>query len=99
MKKEVTDRVAREAEAIAKPLGLDIYKVEFVREAEGLYLRVYLTSPAGIGIADCAKVSRALSKRLDQIDIIPESYFLEVSSPGIEAASTDKSETIKGDVA
>ncbi|HQM79749.1 MAG TPA: ribosome assembly cofactor RimP, partial [Candidatus Syntrophosphaera sp.] len=33
---------------------------------------------------DCAYFSRALSDELDELDIIPERYFLEVSSPGLE---------------
>jgi len=36
----------------------------------------------GIGINDCALVSRRLSKWLDKEDFIPEEYMLEVCSKG-----------------
>ncbi len=36
----------------------------------------------GVGINDCAKVSRYLSKWLDKEDFIPEAYTLEVCSRG-----------------
>lgn len=36
----------------------------------------------GIGINDCARVSRRLSKWLDREDFIPDEYILEVCSKG-----------------
>ena len=48
--------------------------------------------PRGIGINDCAKVSRRLSKWLDQEDFISEMYTLEVCSRGfLEAPDTEAS--------
>jgi ribosome maturation factor RimP len=38
----------------------------------------------GIGVEDCAKVSRELSTLLDVEDPIPTAYALEVSSPGVD---------------
>ena len=37
----------------------------------------------GVNIDDCENVSRRLSPILDEVDPIPQSYTLEVSSPGI----------------
>lgn len=41
-----------------------------------------------ITVDDCAKVSRALSKVLDEKDPLPNQYTLEVSSPGIDRPLT-----------
>lgn len=41
-----------------------------------------------IDVEDCAKVSRALSKVLDEKDPIKNEYSLEVSSPGIDRPLT-----------
>ncbi len=41
-----------------------------------------------ITVDDCAKVSRALSKVLDEKDPISQEYSLEVSSPGIDRPLT-----------
>ena len=41
-----------------------------------------------ITVEDCAKVSRALSKVLDEKDPIKNEYSLEVSSPGIDRPLT-----------
>ena len=75
------------AEDIAKditgPLGIDIYDVEYVKEAGEFYLRIYIDKPDGVTIDDCEKVSRALSDELDKSDPIRDAYILEVSSPGL----------------
>ena len=35
---------------------------------------------------DCENVSRAFSDKLDEVDLIPDAYILEVSSPGLGRA-------------
>jgi len=47
-------------------------------------LRLYIDSPEGIDVDDCAVVSRAVSEKLDEADPIPGEYTLEVSSPGLD---------------
>lgn len=68
---------------IVDSLNYELYYIEFVKENNENYLRVYIDSPQGIGLEDCEKVSRSISDVLDEEDPIEESYFLEVSSPGI----------------
>jgi ribosome maturation factor RimP len=40
------------------------------------------------GLDDCERMSRALEERLDALDIIPDTYVLEISSPGISRQLT-----------
>lgn len=40
--------------------------------------------PSGVTLDDCQAFSRRLSDRLDALDPIPENYYLEVSSPGLD---------------
>lgn len=74
-------------EEIAKPviekLGLELYDLEYKRESGGWVVRVFINSSDGITIDDCVRVSRQLNLLLDVEDIIPHSYNLEVSSPGL----------------
>ena len=52
---------------------------------QGRVLRVVVDRPDGtVGIDDCAAVSQFLSAALDVEDLIPGSYRLEVSSPGLD---------------
>ena len=65
-------------------LGYELYDVEYVKEAKDYFLRIYIDSKKGIDLEDCEKVSNNITELLDKEDVIPEQYFLEVSSPGIE---------------
>ncbi|MDQ0148949.1 ribosome maturation factor RimP [Eubacterium multiforme] len=69
---------------ITDELGYELYHVEFVKENGENYLRIYIDNEeSGITLTDCEKVSRRVSEMLDLEDPISTSYFLEVSSPGI----------------
>ncbi len=45
---------------------------------------MYIDKETGVDIDDCGNVSEKLSEKLDEVDPIPQNYFLEVSSPGAE---------------
>lgn len=69
---------------IIKDTDYELVDIEYVKEGPFKYLKVYLDKPGGITVNDTADVSRVLNKKLDEVDLIKEQYFLEVSSPGIE---------------
>lgn len=64
----------------------ELVDMEFVKEGQSWYLRVYIDKPGGINIEECALISDELSAKLDECDPdpIPQAYYLEVSSPGAE---------------
>ena len=80
----------RKTEQLLAPIleenNFELYDVEFVKEAGTFYLRAFIDKEGGININDCELVSRRLSDLLDEKDFIPESYILEVSSPGLGRA-------------
>jgi len=61
----------------------ELYDIEYVKEGGNWFLRVYIDKENGITVDDCVLVSRVLSDLLDKDDFIPDSYILEVSSPGL----------------
>ncbi len=61
----------------------ELYDIEYVKEGGNWFLRTYIDKENGITVDDCELVSRALSDLLDKHDFIPDSYILEVSSPGL----------------
>ena len=79
--------IEAKTEAILKPIadkcGVEIYDVEYVKEAGEWYLRAYIDKEGGVDINDCVDVNHALSDALDEDDFIDEAYTLEVSSPGL----------------
>ncbi len=62
----------------------DVYDVVFRSGKRRCTLEVKIDSPTGVMVSDCEAVSRALSKHLDEVDVIHLPYNLEVSSPGAE---------------
>ncbi len=83
-RKKVEEHVTELVEPICASHSFDLVDVEFVKEGAHWFLRVYIDKPGGISIDDCQAVSEELSKKLDKTDPIPQSYFLEVSSPGLD---------------
>ena len=64
--------------------GFELVDVEFVKEGGSWYLRIFIDKPGGIGIEACGYLSQKIDRLLDEKDPIPQSYYLEVSSPGLE---------------
>lgn len=62
---------------------LELVDVEYVKERDW-YLRVFLDKEAGIEIDDCQWVSEQLEAKLDEVDVLKDHYYLEVSSPGLD---------------
>jgi ribosome maturation factor RimP len=83
--KEIEELIARLVEPLLADTGMTLVDVEYVREKDW-YLRIFLDKPGGVEIDDCQLVSERLTEVLDaqEPDPIPEKYFLEVSSPGID---------------
>ena len=65
-------------------MGFELVDVEMAGSHHSPTLRVYIDSPRGVNVDDCAKVSRQLSALLDVEDPLPGQYTLEVSSPGLD---------------
>ncbi|HOV78730.1 MAG TPA: ribosome maturation factor RimP [Bacillota bacterium] len=81
---KVTELVEKLASPVVEEAGMELVSVNFVKEGGRWYLRLFIDKPGGIGIEDCRYISEKVDKMLDERDPIPQSYTLEVSSPGIE---------------
>lgn len=83
-KQSTVDRVEQLVAPIAKEMGFDLWNIQFIKEGSQWYLRLYIDKDGGVDINDCVDFTHAVTKPLDDADIISQSYMLEVSSPGIE---------------
>lgn len=83
-KKRVVDIVEEIVAQFLTKKDIELVDIEFLKEGQHRYLRIYLDKEDGISLDDCQEVSEFLSGKLDEIDPIKESYYLEVSSPGID---------------
>ncbi len=71
-------------EPILEARGMTLVDVELGGLGGRKVLKVFIDKPGGVTIGDCQKVSGELSLLLDEVDPIPGSYDLEVSSPGLD---------------
>ena len=85
------ERVREIADRVAASSGLEVVEVEFLGGGKARMLRVFLDKPAagidplaGVTHEDCANFSREFGTILDVEDVMPGSYTLEVSSPGLD---------------
>ena len=83
---KITDRVQQLVLPIVEAHGCRLWDVEYVREGDQRFLRLYIDKQGGVDITDCEAISRAADPILDEADPIPESYHFEVCSAGIERA-------------
>ncbi len=79
----LVDRLQDIVRPVVEDIGLDFWGLQYQSGSVNAVLRIYIDSPSGINVDDCAKVSRQLSVLLDAEDIIQSGYRLEVSSPGM----------------
>jgi ribosome maturation factor RimP len=85
------ERVREIADRVAASSGLEVVEVEILGGGKARMLRVFLDKPAagaeplsGVTHGDCANFSREFGTILDVEDVMPGSYTLEVSSPGLD---------------
>ena len=72
-------------------LGYELVDLEFIGGKDGKRLIFYVYNEEGITIDDCEKVSGFLDEKLDELDLIKSSYYLEVSSQDLSRPlKTDK---------
>lgn len=69
---------------MAEAMGLTVWGIEFTGGHKRRIVRIYLDSPDGVTVDQCATLSRDMSVVLDVEDIVRGSYNLEVSSPGVD---------------
>ncbi|MCB5246943.1 MAG: ribosome assembly cofactor RimP [Candidatus Cloacimonetes bacterium] len=72
------------ARRICQEQHLALYDIDEKMSGKGRIITVYLTKIGGVTLDECARFSRALGAELEEFDLIPDRYFLEVSSPGLE---------------
>lgn len=71
--------------------GLELYNIEFKKEGQDWFLKLFIDkiqTPGEdeiyVNTDDCELVSKFVSEKLDEEDLIEQNYYLIVSSPGMD---------------
>lgn len=82
--KELEEKVRGLIWPVIKAVGMDIESIKLAKMGRKYLLRVFIERKRGVTLDDCESVSREIGAVLDVDDLIPYSYVLEVSSPGLD---------------
>jgi len=69
---------------VTERMGFELAELSAPVVGGRLILRVFIHSPQGVTLDNCAEVSREISDMLDTLDTIDARYTLEVSSLGLD---------------
>ncbi len=65
--------------------NFELVELQQKRQPKGWLVRVYIDSDNGITVNDCRKISKDITFKLNvETNLIPDTYTLEVSSPGLD---------------
>ncbi|CAA7602542.1 Ribosome maturation factor RimP, C-terminal [Acididesulfobacillus acetoxydans] len=95
MQQNVVEAVTSLVEPVVHARGLELVDVEYIKEGIHWFLRLYIDKEGGADLDDCSEISRAVGDILDEADLIPQAYMLEVSSPGLERPLKKKDDYLR----
>ncbi len=81
---EVIEKIEPEIKQIVEEAGYIFVDLVHRREGRSSILSVVIHKDPSVSLKDCEKVSRRVELFLDSVDIIPQRYILEVTSPGLD---------------
>jgi ribosome maturation factor RimP len=81
---DIADRVKALVDNYLQQNGIELVEIMYKRQSGGMVLRLLVDTPQGISIDECERLNNYLSELLDKEDVIPDSYTLEVASPGLD---------------
>ncbi len=82
--KNISETVANLIRDAVEDCGCTLWDVELLKEGSDLSLVVSIDKEGGVSLEDCEMVNDAVNPIIDEADPINESYFLEISSAGLE---------------
>ena len=91
------DGVRRLIQEVVESQGFELVDAEFKGAGNNSILRIFIDQPAGISHRDCELVTEQVGTVLDVEDLIPFSYTLEVSSPGLDRKLVKESDYARFD--
>ncbi len=94
-KQNTAETVRSLIEETVNSLGYLLWDVEYKKEGASWNLTVTIDKDGDVTIDDWVAVNNAVNPILDEKDPIPDSYYLEVSSAGLERELREEKHFIK----
>jgi len=89
------EKIRQLIEPVIESEGLEIIDLECLKMKFRWLVRIFIDKEGGVTIEDCSEISKQVGDILDVYDVLPESYTLEVSSPGLDRPLSRDKDFIK----
>lgn len=80
----VLDKVRALVDPVLAARRIELVELTYRRQGPGTVLRFLVDTASGITIEECGALNQTIGAILDEHDVIPERYTLEVASPGLD---------------
>ena len=89
------EKIRQLIEPVIESEGLEIIDLECLKMKFRWLVRIFIDKEGGVTIDDCSEISKQVGDILDVYDVLPGSYTLEVSSPGLDRPLSRDKDFIK----
>lgn len=80
----IIKQVSKIAEKACQKFNLELFDVKYYNKSGKWFLEIIIDNPVDyVSTKDCENVSREIELQLDSLNLIPQRYYLTVSSPGL----------------
>jgi len=81
----LTNKIQDFIDGFVKEAGLELVELNVISRKNNILIQVLADrTHGGITVDECSSLNREISEKLEEEDLIPESYLVEVSSPGLD---------------
>ena len=84
VQRSVSQAILLLVEPALKDEGLGLVDVEYKKEGNRWFLRIFIDKPTGVTLDDCQRASRLIEDLIEVESLIEREFVLEVSSPGLD---------------
>lgn len=96
VQRDLIDKIRQITREYINNLGLELIDLSLFKAQGRLIMRFLVDKSAGgITLSECALLNERLSGLLDEQELIDQEYVLEVFSPGVDRALTEKSDFVR----
>ena len=80
----LSQNVNESIEPLLNSQGVELVELQLQQHKGRWLVRIFVDNDAGISLEDCRRLNSEIGRLMDAEDVIPASYVLEVSSPGLD---------------
>lgn len=77
---DIEKKIRQLVEEKVEEIGVKIDSIEYLKEGSNNFLRITIDANAPVDVDKCVEVTNIISPILDEVDIIEDSYILDISS-------------------